>query len=273
LLAPGETSYWGSENMSDAKCKQLWKKYDDCGWTKQRNLGLLLRDCGITATQHVLNEYITEFPPANGRICFADFRNYYRAKKMRSKGSRITESNRSRESRSSLPPSHTVYGRPSAREKENAASSLRWDHDTPQERKNGGSVRETKHFQGRKEVDWCSKESLQDLIEHNTYGQTPEHSRKTANALDKDAGIICLVRKVRTYFQSQGVNGLVALRQLFKDADLDGNNTLDFSEFAQVLREMQLPITRRELRILFDSLDEDGDEMVDFNEFQRLLQR
>jgi Ca2+-binding EF-hand superfamily protein len=288
---PDSGSCWAYQEypMSDSECKRLWRKYDERGWIDQSKLGLLLRDCGIKATRFVLNDFLTEFPSRDGRISFVNFRHYYRATLMKSKGGRGTKVTlrngvgRARKPRVDLPPDKMVYGRPSVAEKENAASSLRWDHAASIDHGRRGSTRANqaekpleKRFQGRREVDWCSKETLQNLIENNSYAdvERDEVQRRDGNGSlpGKDAGVTCLFAKVRAHFQSQGVNGIVTLCRLFKEADLDGNNTLEFSEFVAALNEMGLPLSRRELRILFDSLDQDGDNSVDFIEFQNLIQ-
>ena len=64
----------------------------------------------------------------------------------------------------------------------------------------------------------------------------------------------------------------VQLKQLFEEADLDGNGCLDQSEFKKVFRSLQgdLGLTDRDVRIIMAEADEDGDGTIQYAEFAQV---
>jgi Ca2+-binding EF-hand superfamily protein len=67
--------------------------------------------------------------------------------------------------------------------------------------------------------------------------------------------------------------GLAALTGLFKELDLDGNGTLDVTEFTVALRRFGLPeddIDDVGAQKLFDAIDTTNDGIIDFDEFSKI---
>mmetsp|Transcript_24467 Transcript_24467/g.40486 ORF Transcript_24467/g.40486 Transcript_24467/m.40486 type:complete len:509 (-) Transcript_24467:286-1812(-) len=58
-----------------------------------------------------------------------------------------------------------------------------------------------------------------------------------------------------------------AVREVFAQADGDGNGTLDRAEFLRCLKESGLGFTRRELNIILTMVDQNGDGLVQYEEF------
>jgi len=57
------------------------------------------------------------------------------------------------------------------------------------------------------------------------------------------------------------------LRNVFNEADGDGNGYLDRKEFVAVLKNADLGFTKREINIMLTEVDEDGDGKVSYDEF------
>merc|ERR1712224_501945 len=61
------------------------------------------------------------------------------------------------------------------------------------------------------------------------------------------------------------------LKQLFHKKDEDGNGTLEFDEFASMLRQGNKAVTDSQIRTLFTLADSSGDGHIDFGEFEKLI--
>ena len=75
--------------------------------------------------------------------------------------------------------------------------------------------------------------------------------------------------KARAYLikhiAADGVKGMVALRDLFNEMDINDDQTLSYEEFATVMDKYKL--SNQEIRALYVGFDADGDGCVDYMEF------
>jgi Ca2+-binding EF-hand superfamily protein len=60
------------------------------------------------------------------------------------------------------------------------------------------------------------------------------------------------------------------LKDVFQNADADGNGHLDRKEFATCLKDANLGFTKKEINILMSEVDLDGDGLVTYEEFAPL---
>ncbi|GMH50882.1 hypothetical protein TrRE_jg5132 [Triparma retinervis] len=67
------------------------------------------------------------------------------------------------------------------------------------------------------------------------------------------------------HIASEGVKGMVALRDLFNEMDVNDDGTLSYEEFGNVMNEYKL--SNQEIRALYVGFDKDGDGCIDYMEF------
>jgi len=62
------------------------------------------------------------------------------------------------------------------------------------------------------------------------------------------------------------------VRALFDEIDEDKSGTIELDEMWQVVKDLDLGITYKEIRKEFDFVDVDGSHTIDFMEFKRMME-
>jgi len=72
---------------------------------------------------------------------------------------------------------------------------------------------------------------------------------------------------MRDYFSSRKSNGVKAMMEIFRDYDFDRSSSLEFPEFRDAMRQLNLALNDKDLKALFHCADTDGSGTVEFAEF------
>ncbi len=65
-------------------------------------------------------------------------------------------------------------------------------------------------------------------------------------------------------------NELVEIKKLFDKFDLDGNETIDWEEFCNLVDELKIDISIESRTKIFDIIDSNNTGMVSFEEFAEI---
>ena len=65
-------------------------------------------------------------------------------------------------------------------------------------------------------------------------------------------------------------NELVEIKKLFDKFDLDGNETIDWEEFCNLVDELKIDISIENRTKIFDIIDSNNTGMVSFEEFAEI---
>ena len=90
-----------------------------------------------------------------------------------------------------------------------------------------------------------------------------------ADATPKSTSLNDLLSKLKLELVNRGGMGYRALERAFRQIDVDGNRSLDMSEFDTGMRQIGLNLRQGELETLFSHFDVDGSGSIDFEEFMR----
>eukprot|EP01035_Chromulina_nebulosa_P017555 gene17555-23119_t len=87
------------------------------------------------------------------------------------------------------------------------------------------------------------------------------------NIPEADAGVQFLISRLKQAMKSRGANGFIGLQRVFRIMDDDGSKSLNLAEFKKAMKEMKIDINETELRVLFNYFDGNHNDSIDFEEF------
>jgi Ca2+-binding EF-hand superfamily protein len=274
------------------------------GRIPMEHLDGLLRDVGIQPTRKVMCEFQSNYV-SDDYIVYPEFRRFYRTKNMKTRGAQenvVVMELRTMPGRfcadplvgssvkppRNMPPERQIYGTPSALRKETTASSLNWSRESGQRHQRRARVvdrtdaHQSRDFYARKPATWFSKDSMDTLIHSPIQSERKTREIAPANpeTMEKNKervmshGLSDVFDKLQLMLHKRGIQGVIGLTALFHEIDTNGNASMTEPEFADLMiREMQWPYSRRDLRQAFDFLDVDGSGEVTISEFERILQK
>ena len=76
-----------------------------------------------------------------------------------------------------------------------------------------------------------------------------------------------IIARVKKCIYSRGARGPTGIHKLFKQYDQDGSGGLDYEEFQQAMKELELALSNQDIRTLFRYFDDDGNKVIDYSEF------
>ena len=91
--------------------------------------------------------------------------------------------------------------------------------------------------------------------------------RTGAASRGADAGTQSLLVRLKRALKRRGARGMIGLSRKFRIMDDDGDRMLSMAEFSKAMGEMDLGLSKKEVRILFEHFDADGGGDVSYEEF------
>ena len=73
--------------------------------------------------------------------------------------------------------------------------------------------------------------------------------------------------KFREKLAARGTRGIMGIRRSFKICDDDNSHSIDFAEFAKLMKDYRVGLSDPEIKKLFGIFDMDGSGVVDYDEF------
>lgn len=71
--------------------------------------------------------------------------------------------------------------------------------------------------------------------------------------------------------KKRGTRGIMSLRRAFDVSDKNGNGSIDYSEFQEMVERLRIDLKPAEIKTLFNEFDKDGSGEIDYNEFVDLI--
>ena len=76
-----------------------------------------------------------------------------------------------------------------------------------------------------------------------------------------------ILDRMKQCMLARGARGPTGIHKLFTAYDTDGSGALDYEEFQQAMKELELALSNQDIRPLFGYFDEDGNKMIEYPEF------
>ena len=103
----------------------------------------------------------------------------------------------------------------------------------------------------RRCVQWYSADSAGALIAQET---TMARVSTSTNAREEEMpspGVACIIQTLKRQLKARGAHGMIGLGRKFRIMDDDGSKSLSLMEFKKAMREMELPLSDKDMRLVF----------------------
>ena len=80
-----------------------------------------------------------------------------------------------------------------------------------------------------------------------------------------------LINAFRANLMVRGSKSIIGIGRQFRIFDNNGDRRLQYPEFAQAIKDMNLEITVKDTQLMFNAFDRNNDGTVDYDEFLRTV--